>query len=206
MEVGADGSESELSDEDDDDADDAELFREYLDECRRPGKDKMTWGDIARTLNMSAKTLGRRRKNIGYDDPSPFSIIDDGAMDAMMKQLVEDFPYKGYRCFQTLLLVRGHRVPRSRIEASLSRIDPLGKLFALIQLIIRPLQLIFILWFIFFRPKRSKNRNEKARYISESRSPPCLAHRWNAQVNLSLWVGHSCRNRWIFALLHVLLL
>jgi hypothetical protein len=91
----------------------------------------MTWGQIAASLQMSAKNLSRRRNDIDYQDSAAYSDITDDDLDSILSRLVEEYPYKGYRCFQTLLEVRGHRLTRGRINTSLSRVDPEGKATAI---------------------------------------------------------------------------
>ena len=92
-----------------------------------------SWEKIAKLLNVSTKTLKRRRKEYGLSEEfETYSSILDEDLDAMYRNLVSDnstgflTPNLGRRRFIGALRSRGLRVQPSRVSDCIKRIDPIG--------------------------------------------------------------------------------
>ena len=57
----------------------------------------------------------------------PFSDIPDPSLDSMIRRFKDSHPNAGIRYIRGFLLQQGMRVPRSRIIASLTRVDDVAK-------------------------------------------------------------------------------
>ena len=92
-------------------------------------KSNYSWADIAAILGISLWTLRRYRARYRYEDPNPYSDITDGDLDALVRRIInQSAGVIGYQFMDATLRDVGHRVPRHRIRASMSRVDLLGSL------------------------------------------------------------------------------
>jgi len=57
----------------------------------------------------------------------PFSIVSDEALDSIIKQYKDSHPSTGIRYTRGFLFQQGIRVQRDRVEASLGRVNDIGK-------------------------------------------------------------------------------
>ena len=81
------------------------------------------WTDIAQMLSVSSITLRRRR----YESDSSvgsYSDIPNNELDQIMREVLQTTPQAWRNLVRGALLSRGLLVQRSRIESSISRIDP----------------------------------------------------------------------------------
>ena len=92
-----------------------------------------SWEKIAKLLNVSTKTLKRRREEYGLSEKfETYSSISDEDLDAIYRHLLSDnstgflTPNLGRRRFKGALRSRGLRVQRSRVSNRIKRIDPIG--------------------------------------------------------------------------------
>jgi hypothetical protein len=88
-----------------------------------------SWTKIAELLNISSKTLRRHRIVVAFQDPNPFSDISDQDLDILVRRLVaQTVGVIGTQLMESLVRDYGHRVPRHRIRACMSRVDGFGNL------------------------------------------------------------------------------
>ena len=92
-----------------------------------------SWEKIAKLLNVSTKTLKRRREEYGLSEKFEiYSSISDEDLNAIYRNLVSDnstgflTPNLGRRRFIGALRSRGLRVQRSRVSDCIKSIDPIG--------------------------------------------------------------------------------
>ena len=79
---------------------------------------------IAEVLGVSLSTIRRRMSKYGFSVTALYSTITDHELDAIVSQIVHEFPNSGYRLMHRHLLSRGIRVQQMRIRESLLRVDP----------------------------------------------------------------------------------
>ncbi len=87
----------------------------------------MPMKDIARLLRVSRQTLYNTIRQSG--SPSIFATyteISDPALDAAISRIKEQHPNNGEVMICGYLMAEGIRVPRSRVRASIHRVDPVG--------------------------------------------------------------------------------
>ena len=75
-------------------------------------------------LGVSTRTRHRRRHELGSFDKSGFSVISDNKLDGIVTDVLHVTPQAGRKLVRGTILARGLRVQRRRIEASISRIEP----------------------------------------------------------------------------------
>jgi len=84
------------------------------------------WEDIARMLNISSKTLIRRRKEfempIGQD---AFSNIEDEDLDEHVRDILENTPDAGRHLVEGGLRARGLKIQITRVRDSIARVNPI---------------------------------------------------------------------------------
>ena len=95
-----------------------------------------TWVQIARLLNVSARTLRRRRDELGIID-EPFTDISDEELRLAMEMVRNVTPNIGQTRMMGALRSQGIRVQRCRIRHLLRAIDPLGTILRFNQAIYR---------------------------------------------------------------------
>ena len=86
----------------------------------------LPWIRIAEILDISRHTLYRWLKNEGILQELQFTEISDNDLDEVMKGIKEEHPNDGEVLVSGHLLAKGIRVPRSRMRASIHRVDPIN--------------------------------------------------------------------------------
>ena len=82
--------------------------------------------DIASLLQVSPRTIRRRIIQYGLEDVASYSSINDSEVDEIAKQFVHEHPNSGQKSFEGYLRSYGLKLQRSRIRASIMRVDPYG--------------------------------------------------------------------------------
>lgn len=95
-----------------------------------------TWAQIARLLNVSTRTLRRRRDELGIID-EPFTDISDEQLRLAMELVRNVTPNIGQTRMMGALRSQGIRVQRYRVRHMLRVIDPLGTILRWNQAIYR---------------------------------------------------------------------
>jgi hypothetical protein len=86
-----------------------------------------SWTAIAAFLGIHPKTLLRHRKQINYEDPSPYSSISDDELDHLISHAIQQTGgVIGSQFMCSFLLDYGHKVPRRRVRESMRRVDIFG--------------------------------------------------------------------------------
>ena len=85
-----------------------------------------TWTQIANVLGVSRSTLYRRIEQEGLNWDTTFADISDTELDIRIDQLKKIHSNDGERLIIGHLRSQGIYVPRSRIRASIHRIDPVN--------------------------------------------------------------------------------
>ncbi len=98
------------------DFDDVELLRTLL----------FTWSDIAKMLGVSRSTLYRKVEEEGLRPSFSYTNITDAQLDQQIVHIKTDHPNDGERLMIGHLRYLGIYVPRSRIRASIHRVDPVN--------------------------------------------------------------------------------
>ena len=113
-----------------------------IEHCNRPGRPKLAitqgqlealqrdsgfrWSDVARILCVSARTLRRRRHELGMlVEGRQFSELTDTQLDDLTRQALQVTPAAGLRMVQGYLRQRGLVVQRIRVLHALRRVDPI---------------------------------------------------------------------------------
>ena len=81
---------------------------------------------MAAAIGVSPRTIHRRLSEYGLSVRGSYTVVSDEDLDSVVEEINHHFPRHGYRNIEGHLEHRGIRVPRRRIRASLSRIDPEG--------------------------------------------------------------------------------
>ena len=84
------------------------------------------WTDIAQMLGVSSRTLRRRRRYESDSSVGSYSDIPNNELDQIIREVLQTTPQAGRNLVRGALLSRGLLVQRSRIESSISRIDPVA--------------------------------------------------------------------------------
>ena len=85
------------------------------------------WNDVARILNVSSRTLRRRRHELGMQvEGRQYSELLDDQLDGIVGELLGRTPSAGLRLVQGSLNQQGLVVQRARILDSLRRVDPVS--------------------------------------------------------------------------------
>ena len=98
------------------DFEDIELLRRF----------HFTWCQIAEILGISRSTLYRRIEEEGLGADLRYTNISDGELDHHMEDIKKLHPNDGERLIIGHLRSRCVFVPRSRIRASIHRVDPVN--------------------------------------------------------------------------------
>ena len=86
----------------------------------------LQWNKIAEILGISRYTLYRRLMDEGILQELQFTDISDDDLDELIKQVKEEHPHDGEVLMAGHLLAKGVRIPRSRLRASIHRVDPVN--------------------------------------------------------------------------------
>ena len=98
------------------DFDDIELLRQL----------RFSWTKIAEILGISRSTLYRRLQSEGISQHLTYSNITDASLDRHIELIKLRHPHDGERLLIGHLRARGIVVPRSRLRASIHRVDPVN--------------------------------------------------------------------------------
>ena len=82
--------------------------------------------DIARMMNVSARTIRRRILQFGLEGSTAYSDLSDAQLDEITTQFGHTNPYSGRVSYQGFLHSVGLRVQQSRVRESLIWTDPRG--------------------------------------------------------------------------------
>ena len=82
--------------------------------------------DIARMMNVSARTVRRRILQYGLESYTEYSALTDSQLDEITSQFVHANPFSGRVSYQGFLRSTGLRVQQSRVRESLRRVDQRG--------------------------------------------------------------------------------
>ena len=87
---------------------------------------RFSWTRIAEILGISRSTLYRRLEEDGLPQAITFSSISDIELDAIVIRIKQIHPNDGERLIIGHLTRQNVVVPRSRVRASIHRVDPIG--------------------------------------------------------------------------------
>ena len=87
---------------------------------------RFSWTKVAEVLGISRSTLYRRLSEEGITHEGTYSDISDNSLDDLIKEIKERFPNDGERMMIGHLTRRGILLQRSRIRASIHRVDPVN--------------------------------------------------------------------------------
>lgn len=90
--------------------------------------------DISLIIGVSVRTIRRRLQQQGILLRGLFSQLSDGQLDAIVGEVLNDFPNCGYRRMDGFLRSKGHKVQQIRIRESVKRVDPEGVLLRSLEL------------------------------------------------------------------------
>ena len=96
------------------------------------------WNDVARMLQVSSRTLRRRRHELGMRvEGREFSDISDIQLDNVVREVLQSTPSAGLRLVQGSLRQQSLVVQRLRVLHSLRRVDPVASTLRNARQIIR---------------------------------------------------------------------
>ena len=97
------------------------------------------WTDIASILNVSTRTLNRRRRENGMavGQMESFSQISNDGLDNLIKDILTVTPQSGLGLIRGALRSRGLLVQRHRVISALQRLDPVTSALRMSRMIIR---------------------------------------------------------------------
>lgn len=82
--------------------------------------------DIAKMFRASEKTVYRRLQEFGIPVRASYSSMNEAELDALILNILHNFPNYGYKSMQGHLLSKGHKVQEERIREAMRRVDPEG--------------------------------------------------------------------------------
>ena len=85
--------------------------------------------DIARMLSVSNKTIYRRLQEFELPVRASYSDITEAELDAIILDILHNFPNCGYKSMRGHLLCKGHKVQEERIREAMRRVDPEGNAY-----------------------------------------------------------------------------
>ena len=89
---------------------------------------------IASLLNVGKRTIERRLHEFNISLNTTFSLISNDDLDAVVRDIVNEFPNVGSRQLQGFLRARGYNIQQQRVREALRRVDPEGVLLRAIEL------------------------------------------------------------------------
>ena len=87
----------------------------------------LTHKTIAEIFNVSKDTIRRRIKEFDIHK-QVHSLITDNDLNAIVREILNEFPNTRIRRLKGFLLARGHKVQWERVRAALWAVDPEGVL------------------------------------------------------------------------------
>ena len=87
---------------------------------------KFTWDRIASIVGVSRSTLYRWLKEEGLSTSITYSNISDQSLDPLITTIKRQHPHDGERLMLGHLVSYGIRVQRTRLRASIHRVDPIN--------------------------------------------------------------------------------
>ena len=85
-----------------------------------------SWTKIAEIMGISRSTLYRRLDQEGIDQSESYSTVRDRELDEIIVRIKIGHPNDGEKLIIGHLRKMGYIIQRSRIRASISRVDPVG--------------------------------------------------------------------------------
>ena len=95
---------------------------------------RFTVTETATLLGVSQRTVERRMNEFGIRIGNCYSNINDRDLDAVVSNIICDFPNVGYKRMSGLLLSRGLRIQQNRVRETMRRVDLRGTLFRALSL------------------------------------------------------------------------
>ena len=89
---------------------------------------------ISSLLNVGKRTIERRLHEFHISINTTFSSLNNDELDAVVRDIVNEFPNVGYRRLAGFLRVKGINVQQQRVREALRRVDPEGVLLTAIEL------------------------------------------------------------------------
>lgn len=87
---------------------------------------RFRWNQVASILGVSRSTLYRRMREEGIREDLQFSDISDEDLDAIVTEIKAEHPNDGEVLLAGHMAVRNICVQRTRLRASIHRVDPIG--------------------------------------------------------------------------------
>lgn len=84
--------------------------------------------DIAKMLRVSDKTVYRRLHEFGISVRASYSSMSEAELDAVIQDILHNFPNCGYKSMRGHLLSKGHKIQEERIREAMRRVDPEGNI------------------------------------------------------------------------------
>lgn len=84
--------------------------------------------DIAKMLRVSDKTVYRRLHEFGISVRASYSSMSEAELDAVIQDILHNFPNCGYKSVHDHLLSKGHKIQEERIREAMRRVDPQGNI------------------------------------------------------------------------------
>ena len=84
--------------------------------------------DIAKMLRVSDKTVYRRLHEFGISVRASYSSMSEAELDAVIQDILHNFPNCGYKSVHGHLLSKGHKIQEERIREAMRRVDPEGNI------------------------------------------------------------------------------
>ena len=89
---------------------------------------------ISSMLNVGKRTIERRLHEFGISMNAVFSSLNNDELDAIVREIVHEFPNVGYKRLIGFLRIKNVNVQQHRAREALRRVDPEGVLLRAIEL------------------------------------------------------------------------
>ena len=101
------------------------ISESFLREAFKPGRN-ISVSKLASAIEVHPNSVHYYMKLYKIERP-PFSVVSDEALDSIIQQYKDSHPNTGIRYIRGFLFQQGMRVQRDRVEASLGRVNDIGK-------------------------------------------------------------------------------
>lgn len=91
-------------------------------------------GDIAKLFSVSKRTVERRLNKFGISVRASYAPLSNDELDAVVTDIISEFPNVGCKRMTGLLFSRGHRDQQTRICESMRRVNPEAVLLRTLEL------------------------------------------------------------------------